>query len=242
MSESIAPYVLSPNIAPLVVRDGRIVYTGQRRKKVAICGSGGWRVMPWDDPSWECWSLNNFWGHAPSADNGRMPSRDSLGRLAASRWFEFHTPKPPIQDYWDMEWLRTCPVPIYVTEPFPENKNAVVWPVEYYVQKYGRRYIPCSFVVQILTAFDEGFEELLVCGLELLRGTQRERTVEASGVAYWLGYVEGRGMKVTIAARPDGEPQHLLLSHPFIYGKEYWEERRWVEGYCKQWNDLPQAI
>ena len=239
-SPSIESYVLSPNVAPLAVRDGRVVYThGTRRAKVAICGSGGVRDMPWDDQAWECWALNNFWNSA----------RDSQGRLAASRWWEQHQIRPDtdgpdagltIQDENDMRWIDTCPVPLYTTEPWPRNPNAVVWPVDYFARKY-RDYFACSFAMQIVQALEEGFGELLVCGLDLLLGTKREATVESSCVSYWLGLAEGRGMRVTLAPRADGHEQ-LLLRHPFRYGHEYWPERRWVEQYVRRWNHLPEAI
>lgn len=244
-SPDIRPYILSPFIAPLRLNNGVVEYKpgAPRRKKVAICGSGGVWSMPWDDPTYECWAINNFWNAA----------RDSQGRLAASRWWEQHQITPdgsgpeagtPIQDANDMRWIDTCPVPLYTTEPWPTNPNAVVWPIEYFAKKY-RDYFSCTFAMQIVQAFDEGFEELAVCGLELLRGTKREATVESSCVNYWLGYVEGRGMKVNIvpAQQPGyGRWHQFLLRHPYRYGHQYWLERRWVEQYIAHLDERPVAI
>ena len=136
-----------------------------------------------------------------------------------------------------MEWLRTCPVPIYTTEPFLANSNAVVFPFDYFADKY-RGYVACTFASQIILAFDEGFDELAIFGLSLLQGTQRECTFEASNVAYWLGYVEGRGMKLDIHV----PSCPLLLYHPFVYGKDYWEESEWVKDYLSTFNQRPVAI
>lgn len=247
-SPDIRPYELSPHIAPLDIarpKDGRpdfVAPFGTRRRKVAICGSQGTASMPWDDPTFECWGINNFWNMA----------RDSQGRVAASRWWEQHQILPDtvgpergrmIQDPNDMRWIDTCPVPLYTTEPWPANPKALVWPIDHYARKY-RDYFACTFAMQIVQAFDEGFEELHVHGLELLWGTKREATVESSCVNYWLGYVEGRGMKVVLAPRVrEGlrQPQ-FLLAHPYRYGHDYWKERRWVEGYVRRWNSLPEAI
>ena len=188
-------------------------------------------------------SINNFWN----------ASRDSAGRLRSDVWFEFHQIYPDvggheiwkrIQDDNDMKWLRECPVPIYTVEPFLDNPRAVVWPLDYYASKY-RRYIACTFAVELMTALEEGFSEVVVYGLELLMGTKREATVEASNVAYWLGLLEGRGVKVSIMDGVDesGRDYHpLLLDHPWVYGMNYWAERRWVEEYCKRWDSLPQAV
>lgn len=245
-SPDIRPYILSPVIAPLEIRDGRVDYKPEsaRRKKVAICGSGGVWTMPWENPEYECWAINNFWNAA----------RDQQGRLAASRWWEQHQIVPDqsgpdagkqIQDHNDMRWIDTCPVPLYTTEPWPSNPNAVVWPIEYFARKY-RDYFACTFAMQIIQAFDEGFEEIMVCGLELLRGTKREATVESSCVSYWLGYVEGRGMKVTIPAgyhpRVGYQWPQQLLTHPYRYGHQYWLERRWVERYIAELDGRPVAI
>lgn len=254
-SPAIRPYVLSPHIAPLIIKDGAVTYAPgvEHRRRVAICGAGGVRDMPWDDPTVECWALNNFWNSA----------RDSAGRLAASRWWEQHQVTPDvggpdggrqIQDANDMRWINTCPVPIYMTEPWPANPNAVVWPIAHFEAKF-RTYFACTFAMQIAQALEEGFEELLVCGLELLRGTLREATVESSCVSYWLGYVEGRGMQVTLVPHcvrtyrlASGryeiceETQASLLNHPYRYGHDYWRERRFVEQYVASLKGRPVAI
>jgi len=131
-----------------------------------------------------------------------------------------------------------------------------VWPVEEFAARY-RDYFACTFAMQIAQAIDEGFEELHVYGLELLLGTKREATLESSCVTYWLGYAEGRGMRVVLAPPVrtpyDGRDEMFggtrvspddpfTLVHPYRYGHEYWKERRWVERYCERWDDLPQAI
>ena len=162
-----------------------------------------------------------------------------------------------------MEWLRTCPVPIYTTEPFPANPRAVVWPIDDFARRY-RDYFACTFAMQIAQAIDEGFEELIVCGLELLLGTRREATVEHGCVCYWLGLAEGRGMAVrqaprdgrwngggwTIRERADGRcavgrmrpADPWLLRHPFWYGHQYWEEADLVLQYLERWDERAAAI
>lgn len=257
-SPDIRPYTLSPHVADLVIDPSRPHAThgrpivryrdeSKRRRKVAICGAGGVAQMPWDDPSYECWAINNFWNSA----------RDYAGRLAASRWWEQHQIVPDsngvhageiIQNDQDMAWIRQCPVPLYTTEPFAANPLAVVWPIEYFAAKY-RDYFACTFAMQIAQAIDEGFEELLVCGLELLLGTKREATVESSCVSYWLGLAEGRGVRVVLAEtsrRPSwgriGPTQQVLLSHPFRYGHEYWWEADAVKSYVARWDSKAVAI
>jgi len=210
------PCELSPHNAAMEVRNGVLHHLEPPRKKVAITGAGtSMSQLPWDDETYECWSINNFWNAM------RDPSD---GTLRADRWFELHTPTEPIQDKYDMEWLRECPVPIYTTEPFPENKNAIVYPVEMLSEKY-RPYFSCTFAYQIALCLHEGIEELAVHGLELAYGTQREATVERACVNWWLGLAEGQGMKITI---PDGD---FVLDHFGLYGFDYWAEANTVKQY-----------
>ena len=247
MSDPIRPYVLSAHQSGLTIGlDGRLAWPAgvTRRHKVAIYGAGGWRGMLrdgiFDNDDWIIFSLNNFWN----------TSRDSTDALRADVWWELHQISPDpcgpeagraIQDRWDMRWLATCPVPIYVAEPYPINRKATVWPVADYARLCGRKYIACTFAAQLMTVLAEGFGEVAIYGLDLLAGTRREATVEASCVAYWLGVLEGRGVKITISDHDDGRAQ-FLLTHPFVYGIEYWLERRWVERYLRRWPDLPEAI
>lgn len=245
-SPDIRPYTLSPLNQPMEYHlggDGLWRFApadmGFRRKRLAITGSQGTRMVPFDDPTVEVWGINNFWN----------TMRDSQDRLRADIWWEMHQIRPdlvgiergtPIQDENDMRWINTCPVPLYTTEVWPANPRSARWPIGYFAKKY-RDYFTCTFAMQIAEAIDIGFEELIVCGIELLCGTKRETTVESSCVNYWLGLAEGRGMKITIMDRPNGSHQ-FLLNHPYHYGHEYWPERRWVEQYVAQWDARPVAI
>ena len=150
--------------------------------------------------------------------------RDGEDRLRADRWFEIHPPTEDIQDPHDMHWLRECPLPIYTTEPFPDNPNAVVFPVDRLASAY-KDYFSCTFAYQIALAIDEGFQEIAVHGLELIYGTQREATVERACVDWWLGYAQGRGIKVTIPA------DDMVTKHWARYGFDYWREAKMVEEY-----------
>ncbi len=250
-SPPITPYVLSPHVADLVVEDGGVRYRDEslRRRKVAICGGPGQRDMPWDDPAYECWAMNNFWNGA----------RDSQGRIAASRWFEQHQifPDPDglhyldeIQNANDLAWIRECPVPLYTTEPFPENPTAVVFDVDALVAKGYRDYFTCTFAYQVALALDEGFRELRVCGIELLLGTKREATVESACFNYWLGLAEGRGMRIDLApcigrsvafGRMAPESQ-FLLNHPWRYGHEYWLEADFTAFFVSRWDTKKVAV
>jgi hypothetical protein len=173
-------------------------------------------VLPWEDDTFEIWGINNFWN----------AMRDPEDRLRADRWFEIHPPTTDIQNEYDMQWLRECPVPIYTTEPFPDNPNAVVFPVDRLAKKFTD-YFSCTFAYQIALIIDEGFEELAVHGLELAHGTQREATVERACVNWWLGMAQGLGIKLLV---PHGD---FVVSHWARYGFDYWNEANTVKKYCE---------
>lgn len=238
-SPDIRPYVISPHNAGLHVRDGLVVYPPgvPRRRKVAIWGFGSTSVrrVPFDSDEFIIYAINNGWNAA----------RDSQDRLRADVWWEMHQITPddlgpdagtPIQDTNDMRWINTCPVPLYTTEPWPANPNAVVWDIEFFSYVF-RPYFTCTFAMQMAQAIYDRYEEIHLFGVMLLAGTQREATVESSCLNYWLGLAEGRGIKVVV---PDEDG--LLLAHPYYYGHEYWLERRWVEKYLHRWHERPVAI
>jgi hypothetical protein len=214
MSKPVRPFALSAYNARSSVVDGQVVVT-PRRRKVAFGGAGeSLQRIPWCDTAWEVWGINNFWN----------AMRDPDDHLRADRWFELHPPTPGIQDEHDMHWLRTCPVPIYTTEPFPDNPNAVVFPVDDLAKRY-RDYFSCTFAYQIALALAEGFEEIALHGLQLAYGTQREATVERACVDWWLGYAEGLGVRVTI---PESD---FVAKHWYRYGFDYTNEAETVKTY-----------
>jgi len=227
-SPPIKDFELSPLVAPLEVRDGRVQYRAGEtpRRKVAIFGGGpSIEHVPWDDPDWEIWAINNFWGIA----------RDMRGKIVASRWWEIHQISdrqsgPSPQDANDMQWINACPVPIYTVEDWPKNPHAVRWPLEDMLAKGYRDFFACTFAYQIVQALEDGFDELGVFGLELAFGTKRETTVERACVSYWLGLAEGRGMKITI---PEDD---VVLRHWGRYGFEYWEEANETREYCQSYD------
>ena len=195
-----------------------------------------------DSDEWLVFGINNFWNAA----------RDAHDALRSDLWFELHQITPdengpdygtPIQDANDLAWLAKCPVPLYTTQPWAHvNPRAVPWPLTDMVDRCGgRRYITCTFAMELMTALVMGVKEVAVYGLELHGGTQREIAVEAACVAYWLGRLEGAGITVTLGARPDGLTPWVLY-HPYVYGFDYWLERRWVEAYLRTWDERPGAI
>jgi len=199
--------------------DGRRYVTGGTRKKVAIVGFGqpDCFCAPFNDPEWEIWGIN--------MGNRLDLMKDRHGDFRADRWFDLH--ELIAQSKQDMEWIKTCPVPLYLTEEFKDNPNAVVFPLADVVtahQEFGPLYFASSFAYMVGLAMLEGFKTIGFFGCDLDWG--RERVVENGNLQFWIGLARGRGVKVVMS------PKSTLLSHPALYGFEYWKERNAVEERC----------
>ena len=154
--------------------------------KVAIVGgSSGWRGVLALDSSWEVWSCNQLY----RLGAGALASR-------ATRWWEIHGYTPltkarrPI-DHWQK--LEDLQIPIYTLFDLPGITNVRVVPVEAFATAY-QDYFACTFAYQIAQALFEGVTDLRLYGVALIG--DREALVEAKCVDWWLGYAEGRGVRV----------------------------------------------
>lgn len=187
---------------------GLVRFSPQLRKVAIVAGGPSKRDAPLTDPSWEIWGLNV------------VPVLDATGALRADRWWEMHPLEA--QNAQDLAWLARCPLPVYMPSLSPEVPNAVRYPLE---AVPGPRYYACSFAYQLALALHEGFRVVGLYGVDLPLGSFRERTVEWACVAWWIGFLEGRGVEVVI---PDSSP---LGKHPGLYGYQYTLEKDEVERY-----------
>lgn len=200
---------------------GKVVCDPKRDKVVIVAASTySAHYAPLDDPAWEVWTLNT------------ICPQDSLGRVRMDRHFELHPLE--VQSSADLLWLKACPVPLYMFEAYPGFPSAVRFPIEQIERRFlHRRGLPgdffaCSFAYQLALALMEGYQAIGLAGVDLDKGTARERTVERACVAWWLGVAQGMGVKISLP-----ENSHLLV-HPFRYGYEYAEEKAWTEAWLEQ--------
>lgn len=157
-------------------------------RRIAIVAKAGTSVLaPWDDPSWEIWTLPWIAGRR------------------ADRYFDVHE-----QSSWDIspvdlgDWYDRCflhkEVPVYTVE-------SRVWRYENpVVINVSGLLLENSICFQIAQAIDDGdIGEIGLYGVHMT--STREYLTERIGVAYWVGRAEGMGIKVTV---PPGSP--LLMS------------------------------
>lgn len=180
-------------------REAGDVRCGHRR--VAIVGTGLRRdAAPYRDPEWCVWALNEI----------RQP--------AFTRHWELHPAR--VQSAHDLRALAAIRQPCYVLEPAEWGPGQVPNPVRYPLDRLRaagmRRYFSCTFAYQVALAVLEGFEEVGLWGVQLHLGTPRERLLERRCVDYWLGYAEGRGVRVS--------EDSGLAQQPRLYGYDYEDE------------------
>ena len=194
-------------------------------RRVAIIGAGATRNQaPWSDDSICWWAINEIW------------------QKRYDRHFELHP--MAVQSPRDFAFLAKCLTPCYVLDYadarnlseieyhgaiFPGVANAVEYPLDWVLKTTGgRRYVTCTFAMQLGLAIAEGFEEIQLWGVDLARGTLRERLVEAPCVEYWVGVAEGRGITVTA---PESS---TLCRQPYLYGYDYDAEVKAVDTQCDE--------
>ena len=204
------------NLPYRITADGTLTLDDvPRPSKVAIVGAGASRVAaPLDDPTWDVWGLNN------------LKIRDRAGHFRGDRWFELHP--YAAQSTEDLQFIEACPVPLYVLDLMPAVKNPrqIRFPFEWIKVRFPQApFFACTFAYQIAFALVLNIHEIGLFGVDLDLGSDRERTVERTTVAYWVGVAQGMGRKITIP------PTCGLLRHPYRYGYDYLEEI----AYVKEW-------
>lgn len=163
----------------------RTVVVVPKRKKVALIGfaSNSLHLVPWTDPAFEIWGMNQ--GHLNF-------------KRRADRWFEMHMPEATadVRDPAYLDFLKTCPVPIYMIQRYDEYPNSIRFPIEDALRLAGRDYFMSSVSYMIATAIMEGFTEIHLYGINLAIGD--EYFYEKPNAEWWIGKAEGMGIRVYV--------------------------------------------
>lgn len=200
------------------------------KKKVAIVGfapSTMLDVRPlFDDPDLEVWGLNQIYLPFP------------LMAQRADRWFQIHHQHDfdaAVRDHkhgdWLAQWSQQTGRPIYMQQKFPNIPTSVVLPVDYIIGKYGR-YFTNSISWEIVTAIDEGFEEIFIYGVDMAQDSEYES--QRPSCEYFIGLARGMGIKVHIPDKSD------LLKTLWLYPIEP-ESPMWIKCESRR-RELQQRI
>jgi hypothetical protein len=191
----------------LIIEDRQkaIVTAKPKRDKVAIVGfaTSSRSLAPFDDPSYEIWTLNQLYRHVPRT----------------TRHFDIHK-------NWDEEnvegtdhrgWIREAPIPVYMMEAHDDLPSTVRFPIERILDDLGVDYFTSSVAFEVALAMNEGFKEIALYGIDLIVGG--EYFEQKANLEFVLGVAHGRGINVRIPQ------QSALLKHSHRYG--YQREPEW---------------
>jgi hypothetical protein len=193
----------------------------EKKKKVAIVGFAGTRDQaPYDDPTFEIWTVNNLYRFVPRQD--RIFQIHTKAEIFADGQHRTPEDKQMGAEHW--EYLTQTDIPVYMQEKFPEIPAAVRYPIEEIIEEFGiprtnetlkDAYFTNSISFMIALAIHEGFEEIHVYGVDMAVGG--EYTEQRPSCEYYLGIAKGRGIKIYLPPESD-----LLKAH-FMYG---WEDEK----------------
>lgn len=192
--------------------------------KVALVGFTKSREdAPWGDPEWTVAGCNNL---------HRQPGMDGLWQQA-NAWYDLHNLRTVLEDEVHVDWLRAGHMPCFVspgvaqadwpaTLEFPYHE-IIAWAESHNLA--GARYFTNSVSWMVAHAhmllehagFDQGRGgEIGMWGIDMAVGGegQTEYSSQRPSCEYWLGFAEGRGIKVTVSERSD------LLKCGSLYGLE----------------------
>lgn len=178
------------------------------KEKLAIVGFAGTKgIAPFGNSDYEIWGLNQLYSEIPIQN--------------FSRWFEIHGRNKLMpegnkdireRDPNYFEWLKTCPIPVYMHEHYDDIANSVKYPLGYVLERFKRRYYTNSIAYMLVLGIVEGFRHIEIYGVDMAVGGEYEK--ERPGVEYWIGYAEGMGINVEIAEGSD------LCRFGYLYGFE----------------------
>ena len=176
-----------------------------KRDKVAIIGfaTSSRDLAPFDDPSYEIWTLNQLYRHVPRS----------------TRHFDIHCnwEEDNVEGTDHRGWIYEAPIPVYMMETDPGLPSAVRYPIERVIKNAGIDYFTSTVAFEVGLALAEGFKEIALFGIDLIVGT--EYSVQKANLEFWLGMAHARGVNVHIPG------ECALLKQAYRYGYE--QEPNW---------------
>lgn len=168
-------------------------------RKVAIVGAAetSRHLAPFDDPSWEIWTLNDMCRIAPRID--RLFELHSQAILERDKAVLTH----------ELEWLKANEaIPVFMSEPCDWVPMAVEFPTEALLKEFGG-YFTNTVSWLIAFALHEGVDALGLWGVDMAHGT--EYAHQRPSCEYFVGLARGRGIPVFV---PD-ESDLLKCAEPY---------------------------
>jgi len=163
-------------------------------------GSGAIKA-PWHSEKYDLWTLNSAWLRF----DWHLFRKDWKAPRALSAYFELHTPRYLLQE-WEKDRshfrnLAELRVPVYV-------QNAKAWPTLWKPLTLPRvalrmafprgDYHASSLDWMLAMGVHSGYKTIDVYGVGFGPTDGGEPLSARAAFEYWVGFAEGRGMKVTV--------------------------------------------
>ncbi len=214
-----------------VKKTGKKKTTGEETKpakKIAIVGcSDSKDLAPYDDTSWEIWSMNNAYAHVKRRnlwfeihpikfENGKYYRR----KLIKPGIFKYVTDfrGANVQAY--LEELAALDIPVLMQKKWDIIPKSEVYPLEKATQTFGT-YFTNSVSYMIAFALMQGATDIGCYGVDMATGS--EYGPQRPSCEFFLGIAAGMGVKVTVPPAAD------LLKTKFLYGFQEREQAAWEE-------------
>jgi hypothetical protein len=184
--------------------------TTKKDKKVVILGftieERDWEQIPWENESWEIWGMNHLWR--------REPKR-------YTRWFEVHSlyniKNEQGKGHW--EWIRDCPVTVYMAREHKRVKNCIRYPIERMVERFGPVYTN-TVDYEMALAMDLGFTDIWIIGLPFT--SIDEILLQRHSFCYFVGRAKERA-NVKISKYENPLRQYKMYGDFDLNGEEYYK-------------------
>jgi len=109
----------------------KIAETAKREKVYIVGFAPSWIETPWQDQDAEIWGLNELYQYIKKTPGAR-----------ADRWFEIHNPQSPSKSNpQHQEWLKQCPIPLYMWKHFDEYPASIPYPREEVKAMFNENFI-----------------------------------------------------------------------------------------------------
>lgn len=195
----VEPVIIPPPI-PLPIEAVPQPATEAKLLKIALVGTApsSRLLAPYGDPAWDIWVCSP----------GNM-----TGIPRITRWFEIHASMswPENQQYGPnyVEWMKKQPFPVYMQskEWVP---NAIVYPKDEMVQKFGGDFFTSSFSWMMALAIHEGASEIALYGIDM--ASREEYIQQRPGFYFFRREARKLGIKVSAPHESD------IMTSPPLYG------------------------
>jgi len=168
--------------------------------KIAIVGTAPQFIeAPFNDPSWEIWTVAGLFNKAPRID----------------RLFELHNKKDMAEfveaQVGYTEYAKGIKDKLVLRESHETYPDATVFDFKYYLNKYGPRFAS-SISWMLAEAIEKGATEIGIFGVNMTHDSEYE--YQRPSACYFCGIAVGMGIKIHIPKSSD------LLLVPVQYGYE----------------------